>query len=72
VLAVRPGMTSRAFLRFGDEQAFIKSAGPVDVEAYYLRELLPEKLDIELDYVRGWSMGEDLRILAGTVRRLLA
>ena len=72
VLAVRPGMTSRAFLRFGDEQAFIKGADPVDVEAYYLQELLPEKLDIELDYVRGWSMGEDLRILAGTVRRLLA
>jgi lipopolysaccharide/colanic/teichoic acid biosynthesis glycosyltransferase len=72
VLAVRPGMASRAFLRFGDEQAFIKSAAPVDVESYYLRELLPEKLDIELDYVRGWSMWEDLRILAGTVRRLLA
>jgi lipopolysaccharide/colanic/teichoic acid biosynthesis glycosyltransferase len=72
VLAVRPGMTSRAFLRFGDEQAFIKSAAPVDVEAYYLQELLPEKLDIELDYVHGWSMWEDLRIVAGTVRRLLA
>ena len=52
VLAVRPGMTSLAFLRFGDEEEFIAQARPVDVEAYYVQELLPKKLDIELDYVR--------------------
>jgi len=37
VLAVRPGLTSRAFLRFGDEQAFIERAGPLDVEEFYLQ-----------------------------------
>jgi lipopolysaccharide/colanic/teichoic acid biosynthesis glycosyltransferase len=71
VLAVRPGLTSRAFLEFGDEQAFIERARPSDVEAYYLRELLPEKLEIELGYIDNWSMREDLRILAGTVKGLL-
>jgi lipopolysaccharide/colanic/teichoic acid biosynthesis glycosyltransferase len=72
VLAVRPGMTSLAFLRFGDEEEFIARARPVDVEAYYVQELLPKKLDIELDYVRTWSIRQDLRILAGTVRTLLS
>ena len=71
VLAVRPGLTSRAFLRFGDEQAFIERAGPLDVEEFYLQELLPEKLDIELDYIDNWSMREDLKILAGTVKGLI-
>ena len=71
VLAVRPGMTSLAFLRFGDEEAFIANARPHDVEAFYIEELLPKKLDIELDYVTRWSIREDLRILAGTVRTLL-
>jgi lipopolysaccharide/colanic/teichoic acid biosynthesis glycosyltransferase len=71
VLAVRPGITSLAYLRFGDEQAFIERAQPSNVEAYYLQELLPEKLDIELGYVTNWSMREDLRILFGTARRLL-
>ncbi len=72
VLAVRPGMTSLAFLRFGDEEEFIAQARPVDVEAYYVEELLPKKLDIELDYVRTWSIRQDLRIIAGTVRTLLS
>ena len=71
VLAVRPGLTSLAFLRFGDEEAFIARARPADVEAYYLQELLPLKLDIELDYVSTWSVRQDLRILAGTLRTML-
>ena len=71
VLAVRPGLTSLAFLRFGDEEAFIARARPADVEVYYLQELLPQKLDIELDYVNTWSVRQDLRILAGTVRAML-
>ncbi len=52
VLSVRPGMTSLAFLRFGHEQAYIERAHPADVERFYLTEILPEKLDIELQYVR--------------------
>jgi len=32
---------------------------------------LPEKLDIELDYIDNWSMREDLKILAGTVKGLI-
>lgn len=71
VLSVRPGMASAAFLRFGDEEAYIGRADPPDIETYYLTELLPEKLDIELQYVRNWTMRDDLRILAGTVTGLL-
>ena len=71
VLAVRPGMTSLAFLEFGDEQAYIARHDPSDLEAFYLQKLLPEKLDIELRYVTNWTLREDLRILACTVKELL-
>jgi lipopolysaccharide/colanic/teichoic acid biosynthesis glycosyltransferase len=71
VLSVRPGLASLAFLRFGHEQEWIERAQPVDAEAFYLAEVLPEKLDIELAYVRGWSVRGDLVILARTAGGLL-
>jgi lipopolysaccharide/colanic/teichoic acid biosynthesis glycosyltransferase len=67
VLGVAPGMTSSALFRFGNEQAFIERAQPDDVEAFYLSEILPVKLDLELAYVRRWSLRSDLSILARTV-----
>ena len=71
VLAARPGMTSLAFLKFGDEQAYIARHDPTDLEAFYLQVLMPEKLDIELQYLNNWTIREDLRILARTFKGLL-
>lgn len=71
VLSVRPGLTSLAFLEFGDEQAFIERAQPADIETYYVTDLLPRKLTIELEYVRSWSVRGDLGIVVRTFRRLL-
>ncbi|MBW0101545.1 sugar transferase [Pseudonocardia sp. KRD291] len=67
VLTVRPGMTGLAFLRFGHEQLFIARAKPADVERYYVCEILPRKLRIELEYLENWSFVGDLRILARTL-----
>lgn len=72
VLAVRPGMTCLAFLRFGHEQAYIERAQPTDVEHFYLTEVLPEKLAIELQYVHGWSFWGDLGIMARTIMSLFS
>jgi lipopolysaccharide/colanic/teichoic acid biosynthesis glycosyltransferase len=72
VLAARPGMTSSAFLEFGDEERYIERARPQDIESYYLAELLPKKLDIELQYVNDWTVRADLRILALTFVGLLS
>jgi lipopolysaccharide/colanic/teichoic acid biosynthesis glycosyltransferase len=71
VLSVRPGLASLAFLRFGDEEAYIERADPADIETYYLNELLPEKLAIELQYIRNWTLRGDFRILARTAAELL-
>jgi lipopolysaccharide/colanic/teichoic acid biosynthesis glycosyltransferase len=71
VLQVRPGLVSPAYLVFGDEQTFIECADPADIEAYYVRELLPEKLRIEHQYLQAWSIAGDLRIVARTAARLI-
>ena len=68
---MRPGLVSPAYLVFGDEQTFIECADPADIEAYYVRELLPEKLRIELQYLQAWSIVGDLRIIARTAARLI-
>ncbi|WP_433783389.1 sugar transferase [Actinomycetospora sp. CA-101289] len=72
VLTVPPGMTSLALFRFGDEQSFIERAGPADVESFYLAEVLPVKLDIELGYVRNWTLRGDLGILARTATAMFS
>jgi lipopolysaccharide/colanic/teichoic acid biosynthesis glycosyltransferase len=66
VLTVRPGMTSLAFLYFGHEQAFLGCLNPADIESFYLSDVLPAKLDIELRYVRERTLRGDLEILART------
>lgn len=68
VLRLRPGMTSLAYLEFGDEQIFIERAMPADIEAYYVHSLLPQKLVIELQYMRNCSITRDLGIILRTFR----
>ena len=71
VWSVRPGMTSTSYLEFGDEEVYIERARPVDIEAFYVAELLPAKLEIELRYVRNWTVLGDIMIMARTLRLLL-
>jgi lipopolysaccharide/colanic/teichoic acid biosynthesis glycosyltransferase len=68
VLSVRPGITGAAQLVFRNEATLLP---PGDPEAAYVREILPRKLAIDLDYVRHRSPGGDLRILARTVQLIL-
>lgn len=71
VLSVRPGMANSAFLRFGHEQKYLERVAPDDLDRFYRAELLPQTLDLELRYVRGWSLVGDLRILVRTLAGLL-
>jgi lipopolysaccharide/colanic/teichoic acid biosynthesis glycosyltransferase len=72
VLSVPPGLTSLAFLHFGHEQKLIERSGASDTEGYYVHELMPAKLAIELEYVRDRSIGNDVKILARTFTHLLS
>jgi lipopolysaccharide/colanic/teichoic acid biosynthesis glycosyltransferase len=50
VLAIRPGLTSPAAVRYRDEEALLAAAA--DPEAYYVGHVLPAKLALDLAYVR--------------------
>ena len=70
VLAVRPGLTDPASMAFLDESERLARAA--DPEREYVEVLLPAKLQAAVDYAERASLASDLRILLGTLRRLLA
>jgi lipopolysaccharide/colanic/teichoic acid biosynthesis glycosyltransferase len=69
VYAVRPGMTGLAAVVFADEERLLAAAG--DPEEMYFQVVLPQKMALELVYVRqrGWWL--DLLILAATPLTIL-
>lgn len=64
VLTVRPGITGMTQLIYRDEEERLR--GKADPEEFYVKELMPEKLEIDLDYVRNRSLALDLKILLKT------
>jgi len=69
ILSARPGLTDRATLAFVDEEALL--ADQQDPEDYYVREVMPKKIALYLDYVRNPSLREDARIVALTASKLV-
>ncbi len=70
VLRVRPGLTSLASIAYINENEVLgRSADP---ERTYVEEVMPAKLALDLRYVREQSLALDLRIIAGTLKRLIA
>lgn len=65
MLAVRPGLTSRAaLLHLGEDDVL---AGFRDPVSCYRRILLPAKVELELEDLARWSLGHDLRVLLRTM-----
>lgn len=69
VLEVRPGLTDYASLRYFDENELL--AGAEDPQHTYVHTVMPDKLDINLEYVDRRSFRGDMRILWLTLRRVL-
>jgi lipopolysaccharide/colanic/teichoic acid biosynthesis glycosyltransferase len=69
VFSIRPGMASRAFLKYRHEEAILARAKG-NVEEYYTKVILPDKLKLDLDYIDNWSFKSDLRIFMEGMRLL--
>jgi lipopolysaccharide/colanic/teichoic acid biosynthesis glycosyltransferase len=65
VLSVRPGITGPASLTYRNEEQLLASVA--DPDAYNRNVVFPDKVRINLDYVRAYSFTDDLRILYRTV-----
>lgn len=70
VLSVRPGITDPASLAFRDESAQLARAA--DPEREYVEMVMPAKLQCSARYVDEASFIGDLRLIAATLRALVA
>lgn len=68
ILSVRPGITDWASLWNPDEGAVL--AGSPDPEETYMEKIRPEKIRLQLKYVREHSLLTDLEIIFRTLMRL--
>ena len=69
ILSVRPGITDWASLWNSDEGTLL--AGAADPEKTYLEEIRPQKIRLQLKYVRERSLRTDCIILAKTFETVL-
>jgi len=69
ILSVRPGITDWASLWNPDEGAVL--AGSPDPEKAYMEKIRPEKIRLQLKYVRERSFWIDLKIIAQTFLTIL-
>jgi lipopolysaccharide/colanic/teichoic acid biosynthesis glycosyltransferase len=70
ILSVLPGITDWASIANSDEGA--RLAGSADPEKMYLEEIRPEKIRLQLEYVRRRSFATDLGILLQTLKVLVS
>ena len=69
VLSVRPGLTDPASLAFMNEaQILAETDNPTEK---YIREIMPEKLRMNIDYLEKRSFLTDLRIILKTMTKIL-
>jgi len=69
VLAVCPGITSPASVRYRHEEQLLSLCGP-DWEQVYVRQVMPDKLQIELDYLAQRTLWSDLGVIFQTLGAL--
>jgi len=70
VLSVKPGITDYASLKyFKESELLATSKNPRET---YIREVMPEKLRINLEYIDRRSFAEDLKIIFKTIGRILS
>ena len=68
ILAFRPGITSPASVLYRNEEKLINSE---DSYTWYISELLPRKLAVDLEYLERQSFLGDLGVIAATMKALL-
>lgn len=64
-LLLPAGVTSKASIMFKDEAKLL--SGEKDTDKAYIEKILPQKMEINLDYIRDFSLIYDLKLMLKTV-----
>lgn len=68
VLSVKPGITDNASIEYADENELLSKQ--TEPEKFYISEVMPAKLKINLEYISNQSIAEDFRIILKTFSRI--
>jgi lipopolysaccharide/colanic/teichoic acid biosynthesis glycosyltransferase len=69
VLSVKPGITDYASIVFSNENELLSRAD--DPEFYYIKEIMPQKLRLNLQYIKDQSFFTDVKIIFKTIAKIL-
>ena len=69
VLGLLPGITDPASIKYRHESEILDNSP--DPEARYLKEIMPEKIEINLAYARQATLRSDLTIIMKTLRHIV-
>ena len=69
ILSIRPGITDWASLWNPDEGALLK--GSLDLDKDYMEKIRPEKIRLQLKYVRERSFWTDIKIIFLTLKTII-
>lgn len=69
VLQVKPGLTDYASIEYINESEILAEAD--NPEEKYIKEIMPQKLSLNLHYIKDMSLLNDLKILFKTIGRIL-
>ena len=69
VLKVRPGITDLASIEFRDESSIL--ALSEDPEKAYIQKVLPEKLRLNMEYIKNLSLFYDIKLILKTLVRIV-
>lgn len=69
VLAVRPGITDLASVKYRNENDLLD--GKEDPEKFYVEKIMPDKLRINLEYLNDRSTLRDVRVIFATLSEIV-
>lgn len=71
VLQARPGLTDPASVRFLEEEDLLGAVPEERREEFYLKTVLPRKLQMNLEYIERAGVGLDVALILQTIRAVL-
>ena len=72
ILTVRPGITDWSSIKFYNEGEIIESSGIADADKAYAILIRPEKLRLQMKYVRERNMWVDIKIILCTILTIIS
>ena len=66
VLDVKPGITDVASIKYRNENELLE--GSEDPETFYIKEIMPVKLKMNLEYINDRSFFKDIKVILNTLK----